>query len=278
MPPASRHGAGHALGATLHRAGAVPRPSVRDPTAARTRRASALSACRGIAPISLPRHPGTRAARPPRERPGTSGGRRDRRVEDRLGRPARLARDVEVLRDGRRRLRPLGEQHDLERDVVGQARLAHDVARVPLERLLVLAHRGGDPGRRRAQLAERVDERAPAEAVLAEPRVEEVEHREQAVAGRGRSRGGLRDPLVPPARALAQHGHDEVVLGREERVDALERHPGLGADGVHPDGLHALGVEQPVGRGHHGRAGARVVEHRSSPVHVVPLARRTIVL
>ena len=155
-----------------------------------------------------------------------------------------------------------GEQHDLERAVVGQTRLAHDAARVPLERLLVLAHGRGHGGRRRTELTERVDERAPTEPVLAEPRVEEVEHGEQPAPGRGRSGRGARDPRVPLLGAVPQHGDDEVVLGREQRVDALERHPGLGADRVHPHGLDALREEQPVGGGHDRRACAHVVEHR----------------
>src|SRR5690606_24475531 len=123
------------------------------------------------------------------------------------------------------------------------------------------------------ELAERVDEGAPAEAVLAEPRVEEVEHGEQALAGRHRTGRGGRDALVPLPGPVPQHRDDEVVLGGEQRVDALEGDARLVADGVHPDGLHPLGVEQPVGRSHHGRACARVVEHACHLLSLSPPLR-----
>nr|BFF22081.1 hypothetical protein GCM10025732_00460 [Glycomyces mayteni] len=51
----------------------------------------------------------------------------------------------------------------------------------------------------------------------------------------------------------------------EEAVDALEGDAGGGADGVHPDGLHASGVEEPVGGVDHLCPGRGVVDHMGTP-------------
>jgi hypothetical protein len=105
---------------------------------------------------------------------------------------------------------------------------------------------------------------AAPEVVLAEPRVEEVEDREQALA---RRRRGARDGFEtsrPPLRPAVQHGDDEVVLGGEQAVDALQGDPSLRSHGVHPYRVHPVRVEQPVRCGHDLAARRRVV-HPCSP-------------
>jgi hypothetical protein len=54
-------------------------------------------------------------------------------------------------------------------------------------------------------------------------------------------------PAPPLLVAAPKPGHDQRFLGRELLVEALEGSAGRGAQLVHPDGLHAAGVEQRVG-------------------------------
>lgn len=101
-------------------------------------------------------------------------------------------------------------------------------------------------GRVGVQLTGHVDERAPAEPRPGEPVAERVEHGEHPVATLPLRHQGLQ-PVQPALIASLQVSLNEAALGSEVSVQRLQPDPGLRDNHVDADGLHAAGIEQPLG-------------------------------
>src|ERR1700754_3913364 len=132
---------------------------------------------------------------------------------------------------------------------VGYVEIARELEQVGPEEVLVPAHGREDEWRAAAQLAEGVDEGAPTEVRLGEPETQPVEDGEDPVPGAPAVAGDVvGEPGAPTFVARVEIRRNQVLLGRVELVEPLERDACGRADLVDADGLDASGVVQGLSR------------------------------
>jgi hypothetical protein len=97
------------------------------------------------------------------------------------------------------------------------------------------------------------EEGATLEVRLGEPVREDVEYRQQLLAGSLTAPGALGfQPIVcPKLLAPAQEFDNQVILRREIAVERHLRRPGPGDDGVHADGPDSFTAEKLISRPAH---------------------------
>lgn len=158
---------------------------------------------------------------------------------------------VEVGAGRGRHDRPVDQDQQLACEHLGGrcSRCHGESGEITPQSCLVVAGKAAHSPGSGAQLAERVDECAAAEARLGEPLGEEAENGKDALAGVCMAvhiafERGLPDPV-----SLLQVGLDQVLLGWIALIEAPEGGPGRGADLVDADRLYPPLVEEPCGRG-----------------------------
>src|SRR3954447_3441256 len=212
----------------------------------------------------------SRATRSPRSSSGrscASSSRRQRRSGATERRPGALRRHVDAVvleqhpADLLRALGGLavalggGDDRALHEDVpltgeglgVVDAGLLGEPAQERPDRLEVADARLADRALGLDDLEHHVDERAALEVRLAEPAVERVEHREQALCGAAAATRLALEPLVRPALGAAvEEREDQLVLRGEVAVERHLRDAALRDDPIDADGAGAVTAEELV--------------------------------